>query len=172
MNMLKTTTKNLEKMLQPGSLLESQEKKGPKIAQTIVDAMELARKLGCPFFWTDCICIVQDEEDERTMFLNGMASIYANAYLTIVAGEGADGNNGIPAIGRCSKPRNTFCSEMRFPGHTLSLGPRYDTSPAVHCKGTAWSTRGWTFQESYLSRRLLVFTSTVRFHCQKHASVE
>jgi hypothetical protein len=171
-DMLKTTTKNLEDMLQPGALLHSQEITGPRLAQTIVDAMDLARKLGCPFFWTNCICIVQDEEDERTMFLNGMASIYANAYLTVVAGEGDDGNHGIPHIGRCSRPRNTLCSELRFPGHTLSLGPNVELTPAIYCNGTAWSTRGWTFQESYLSRRLLVFTSIISFHCREHSSVE
>lgn len=178
-DMLKTTTENLEKMQQPGALLDSQEMKEPKLAQTIVDAMVLARKLGCPFFWTDCICIVQDEEDpdqkqnvDRTMFLNGMASIYANAYFTIVAGEGANGNHGIPGIGRCSKPRDTLCSEMRFPGYTLSLGPNCEITPALYCTGKVWSTRGWTFQESYLSRRLLVFTSVASFHCQKHTSIE
>ncbi|EHK49702.1 hypothetical protein TRIATDRAFT_270860 [Trichoderma atroviride IMI 206040] len=176
-DMLKTTVNNLEQMLQPGALLDSQEMKRPKLAQTIVDAMDLARTLGCPFFWTDCICIVQDAEDERTMFLNGMGSIYANAYFTIVAGEGKDGNHGIPGIGRCSKPRNTLCSKIRFPGHSLFLTPRTDKatalkSPAVYCTDKEWSTRGWTLQESYLSRRLLVFTSVVSFHCQKHTSVE
>jgi hypothetical protein len=170
-DMLKTTTKNLDQMLQPGTMHDIQKMKGPKLAQTIVDAMDLARELGCRFFWTDCVCIVQDDDDERTMFLNGMASIYANAYFTIVAGEGADGNHGIPGIG-CSKSRNTPCSEMRFPGHTLSLGPNGDMGPLIYCRGKAWSKRGWTLQESYLSRRLLVFSSIVSFHCQDHTSVE
>lgn len=174
--MLKTTSENLDKMLQPGALIDSQGIKGPKLARTIVDAMDLARNFDCPFFWTDCICIVQgpdqEEINERTMFLNEMASIYANAYLTIVAAEGADGNYGIPGIGRRSEPRNTLWREMRFPGHTLSLGPSGDVRPALYGKGKTWSTRGWTFQESYLSRRLLVFTSIVSFHCQKRTSCE
>ncbi|KAL6822220.1 phosphotransferase enzyme family domain-containing protein [Trichoderma camerunense] len=172
MEMLKTTSENLEKMLQPGALIDGQGTKGPKLAQTIVDAMDLARKLGCPFFWTDCICIVQDDEEERTMFLNAMASVYANAYLTIVAAEGADGNYGIPGIGRCSEPRDTLWSEMHFPGHTLLLGRDCDATPTVYGKDKPWSTRGWTLQESYLSRRVLVFTSIVSFHCQKHTSCE
>ncbi|KAL6798612.1 heterokaryon incompatibility protein domain-containing protein [Trichoderma sp. SZMC 28012] len=170
--MLKTTSENLEKMLQPGALVGSQRMKGPKLARTIVDAMYIARKLGRRFFWTDCICIVQDDEGERTMFLNEMASIYANAYLTIVAAEGSDGNYGIPGIRRCSEPRDTLCSEMRFPGHTLSLEHEGDVAPALYGKGKPWSTRGWTFQESYLSRRVLVFTSIVSFHCQEHTSCE
>lgn len=174
--MLKTTSENLENMLQPGALVDSQGMKGPKLARTIVDAMDVARKLGCPFFWTDCICIVQgpgqEEIDERTMFLNEMASIYANAYLTIVAAEGADGNYGIPGIGRCSEPRDTLCSQIRFPGHTLSLEPGDNLAPALYGQGKTWSTRGWTFQESYLSRRLLIFTSIVSFHCQGHNSCE
>ncbi|KAL7913769.1 phosphotransferase enzyme family domain-containing protein [Trichoderma velutinum] len=170
--MLKTTTENLEKMLRPGAFVDGHRIKGSELARTIVDAMDLARKLDCPFFWTDCICIVQDDEGERTMFLNEMASIYSKAYLTIVAAEGADGNYGLPGIGRCSEPRDTLCSEMRFPGHTLSLGPNCEITPALYGKGKTWSTRGWTFQESYLSRRLLVFTSIVSFHCQEHTSCE
>lgn len=94
--MLKTTTENLGKMLQPAALLDGQNTKGPELAQIIADALDLARKLGCPYFWIDCICIVQDEKAERTMFLTGMASINGNAYLTIVAGEGAGGNHGTP----------------------------------------------------------------------------
>lgn len=176
MEMLKTTSENLEKMLQPGALIDSQGTKGPKLARTITDAMDLARKLSCPFFWTDCICIVQgpgqEEIDERTMFLNEMAFIYANAYVTIVAAEGADGNSGIPGIGRCSEPRDTLWSEMQFPGHTLLLGRDCDTRHALYGRDKTWSTRGWTFQESYLSRRVLVFTSIVSFHCQKHTSCE
>ncbi|KKP01317.1 hypothetical protein THAR02_06559 [Trichoderma harzianum] len=147
-------------MLQPGALIDGQGTKGPKLARTITDAMDLARKLSCPFFWTDCICIVQgpgqEEIDERTMFLNEMASIYANAYVTIVAAEGADGNSG---IGRCSEPRDTLWSEMQFPGHTLLLGRDCDTRHALYGRDKTWSTRGWTFQESYLSRRVFVFTS-------------
>ncbi|KAL7922117.1 heterokaryon incompatibility protein domain-containing protein [Trichoderma austrokoningii] len=171
-DMLKTTTSNLQTILQPGALLDGRDMKGPKLAQTIVDAMGLARKLGCPFFWTDCICIVQDDDDERTMFLNGMASIYANAYLTIVAGEGSNGHAGISGVGSCSKPRDVFYSEMRFPGHTLSVGPTRELKHAIYCKNNEWATRGWTFQEAYLSRRLLVFTSVVSFHCQKQTNVE
>lgn len=80
------------------------------------------------------------------MFLTGMASINGNAYLTIVAGEGAGGNHGTPRINRCSKPRNTLCSEIRFPGYTLSLSPNRDIIPTLYCTGKAWATRGWTFQ--------------------------
>lgn len=50
-DMLKTTTASLGKLLQPGALLDIQETSGPKLAQTIVDAMDLARKLGCSFFF-------------------------------------------------------------------------------------------------------------------------
>ncbi|KAK0758527.1 hypothetical protein N5P37_008926 [Trichoderma harzianum] len=70
------------------------------------------------------------------------------------------------------EPRDTLFGEMRFPGHALSLQLSYNFDSAIYCQRKRWSTRGWTFQESYLSRRLLVFTSIVSFHCQKHTSCE
>ncbi len=50
--------------------------------------MELIRQLGEQYLWVDSLCIVRDDDVERHDQLERMGSIYANAYMTIVAAGG------------------------------------------------------------------------------------
>jgi len=168
-----TTTKNLQLLQTPGALSPQtflRINKGKRLTRTIEDAMHLARQLGIRFFWTDCFCIVQDGGAEKTMFINAMAFIYARAYFTIVAGEGAHGDFGIPGIDS-SRPtydsngaddgsgtvgqqqqlprRDIMCRYMKFPGPvTLQTEHINEHAARSVCNGTPWATRAWTFQEA------------------------
>ena len=96
----KTTTMNLQRLQQPGALSPRifAGISGHRLSRTIADAMYLVSRLGIRFFWTDCFCIVQDGGTEKAMFINAMASIYSQAYFTIVAGDGPHGDFGISPI--------------------------------------------------------------------------
>ena len=50
-----------------------------QVTNTVRDAMRLVSLLGEKYLWVDCLCIVQDELDTKQIYLNSMASIYANA---------------------------------------------------------------------------------------------
>ncbi len=81
-----------------------------------------------------------------------MASIYSNAYLTIIAAQGEAADYGIRGVGNGSQPRN-------FPQTIFELQPEqkmlmYDE---LGCGRSAWNTRGWTMQEKKFSSRMLVF---------------
>ncbi|KAK3938138.1 heterokaryon incompatibility protein 6, OR allele [Diplogelasinospora grovesii] len=173
----KTTTKNLQRLQQPGALSPQTfaSISGSRLTRTIADAMHLASRLGIRFFWTDCFCIVQDGGAEMAMFIEAMASIYARAYFTIVAGEGAHGDFGIPGVCRGDapgQPRDITCRYMRFPGSVLQTEHMSDHDAKGICAGTAWSTRAWTFQEAFFSRRLLVCNGTVNWFCRDSRSEE
>ncbi|KXX75465.1 Heterokaryon incompatibility protein 6, OR allele [Madurella mycetomatis] len=173
----KTTTENLRELQKPGALSPRKfaSVSGSRLTRTVSDAMRLAYRLGIRFFWTDCFCIVQDGGAEKTMFLSAMASIYAGAYFTIVAGEGAHGDFGIPGV--CwgdtpGRPRDITCSYMRFPDFVLQTEHINDHVAKSICSGTPWSTRAWTFQEALFSRRLLVCNGTVSWFCRNFRSEE
>ncbi|KAK0711756.1 heterokaryon incompatibility protein-domain-containing protein [Lasiosphaeris hirsuta] len=174
----KTTTKNLGRLQQPGALSPRTFSKdgGARLTRTIEDAMNLASRLGIRFFWTDCFCIVQDGGAEKAMFINAMASIYSRAYFTIVAGEGPHGDFGIPGVCRDGgpglEPRNITCRHMVFPGAVLQTEHINDHAARSICAGTPWSTRAWTFQEAFFSRRLLVCNGTVSWFCRNFRSEE
>lgn len=65
---------------------------------TIQDAIILIRRLDIRFLRVDRLCIVQDDEASIQHNISQMASIYAQAYFTIVAtdGDSATGIRGVP----------------------------------------------------------------------------
>ncbi|KGO67593.1 Heterokaryon incompatibility [Penicillium italicum] len=168
-DMLQTTVENLEQLQKPGSLLLEH---AQPIPRTVTDAMHLASKLGCPYFWTDCLCIVQNDDVTKGQFIKAMSLIYARSYLTIVAGEGHDGNFGIPGTTDFTKPRDIKCRYLKFPGCVMMTEHIVDYMHQTECIGTVWQSRGWTFQEAFFSRRLLVFNGTVTFICERFESQE
>jgi Heterokaryon incompatibility protein (HET) len=131
---------------------------------TVKDAIILTEKLNIPFLWIDRLCIIQD--DEFTMEnVSCMASIYAKAYITIVAVSGADADAGLHRLRSSSRPRN-YDPYYRFSKSTFSLITQNE-------KENVWHTRAWTFQERAVSRRCLVFfEETVKFECQTEVWLE
>ncbi|KAH7345927.1 heterokaryon incompatibility protein-domain-containing protein, partial [Pyrenochaeta sp. MPI-SDFR-AT-0127] len=130
------------------------------IPRTILDAMKVTRALGQQYLWVDSICIL-NEPEELTSTVEAMDIIYKKALLTIVGAAGSDCMAGLPRA-HARAPQITQISE-RVDGRTFIMAqPSLD----FVLKSCAWSTRGWTFQESKLSRRKLIFTSSgVYFRC-------
>ena len=73
-----------------------------------------------------------------------MGAIYSSASLTLVAASGDDPTYGLPGI---SRP----------PTHYGQFGGTRD-NPITCVHTSKWASRAWTFQESYLSQRRLLFT--------------
>jgi len=123
-----------------------------RMPKTIRDSMLLTRSLGQRYLWVDRFCIVQDDADHKEVQLKAMASIYANAYLTIVAYDGDDDSYGLRGVGKGSEPRECTLQEFRFASdcHLVSRWPSISRT-------YVYPTRGWTFQEREVSRRRLTF---------------
>lgn len=126
-----------------------------KIPKTIEDAMELTRILGYHYLWVDALCIIQDSlREEKGPDLANMKLIYSSASLTIAAAAGAHADSGIPGVG-VSRPTTQY-SEVVNGLRLATMFPSYsylENSPTLR-----WNTRGWTFQEKLLSKRILLFT--------------
>lgn len=123
------------------------------IPQSILDAMQLLRELGERFLWVDTLCIVQDDPNDRAQQLSIMDSIFQSAYIVVVAAAGSDAYAGLPGV------QSTRCIQKRQT--EIINGVQFITAqPALQdaLEETIWKTRGWTFQESLVASRLLVFT--------------
>ncbi len=156
-----TTKSNLMHLKTPGSIMAD----GGDLAipNTIRDALRLVSLLGERYLWVDIFCIVQDDEEMKQFYINSMASIYANAYTTIIAADGKDANHGLRGIGGGAKPRNIDCGIIRFQNGNEMIAHR----PSVwDPEDTTWGSRGWTFQEGLFSRRILVFSGLVSWVCR------
>jgi hypothetical protein len=65
-----------------------------ELSKTFQDAVKISRLLGIDYLWIDSLCIIQDSEADWERESARMASVYANAHLTIAASRSADGSGG------------------------------------------------------------------------------
>jgi hypothetical protein len=133
----------------------------PRVFQ---EAVTVAQKLNIQYLWIDSLCIIQDDIRDWQIESSRMADIFSNAYLTLVAGSALSCNDSFLSRDRpgvsCTVPLK-ITSEVRIEGQfSLRLRRRWATSGSDkmgEISGSRWVTRGWTFQEERLARRVLMF---------------
>ncbi|KAK1846944.1 tol protein [Colletotrichum chrysophilum] len=81
-----------------------------------------------------------------------MNQIYSRAYLTLVAAAGSDASYGLPGIR--SRPRRPL---QRVVLNNIAIIRMLPHTSAQTFRST-WASRGWTYQECFLSTRRLIFT--------------
>lgn len=145
---------------------------GCKITATervVEDAICATVQLDYRYLWVDRHCITTEDEDadaprRRAEGLQSMNRVYENAEATIVAVAGRDSSFGLPGIRSTAKPiarHPQVC--RRVQGHLLSSFP---PDPEDVIRESAWYGRAWTYQEAFLSRRMLFFSEDeLSFEC-------
>ena len=124
-----------------------------KLSTTIEDAINLTKRLGFSFLWVDALCIVQDDIDHIKEQISQMSIIYSSAVLTIANAGGNNSQDPIPGVrAGTRKPRQRLATVQGFEITNVLPGAEHAL------KATTWDSRGWTFQERVLSKRLLCFT--------------
>lgn len=83
-----------------------------------------------------------------------MGEIYSNAYCTVIAAAGEDAQTGLPGVSRARRKQR----EVSVKGVTLIELPYSKDHGSALLSSSKWATRGWTYQEGYLSTRRLIFT--------------
>lgn len=131
-----------------------------QLPKTIQDAIFVATSIGIRYLWVDRYCISQEGQTKHEQ-ISHMGQIYSQAEVTIVALKG-DPSFGLPGVnGTLRRPQ----PRARVGNHTLAStlsAPKYEIESSV------WNKRGWTFQEAFLSRRLLFFTDEqMYFQCRE-----
>ena len=157
----------------PGSLgCPSESSKAPTPASwlpgTIADAIRVTIGLGERYLWVDSLCIMQDSVVDKAYYLSKMHAIYGLAVLTIVQASGDDAYHGLAGVrtGTRTAEETPFSfspaghgqtddDDQYILSHTWMPWALLNPDVATFAK---WFTRGWTFQECLLSRRLLIFT--------------
>ncbi|KAH0429803.1 hypothetical protein CcaCcLH18_08226 [Colletotrichum camelliae] len=116
----------------------------------VQDAISVTEVLGCQYLWVDRYCIDQSSY-HRVSMIQQMDRVYGNAFVTIIAASANSSQDGLP--GMSGPPRRQ---------ETLKLGEinlvELSSVGQETVKMGKWATRGWTFQEGYLSKRRLIFT--------------
>jgi hypothetical protein len=136
-----------------------------KLPQTIRDAINITRSLAIRYLWVDALCILQDNTDDKTVEIGEMGRIYRNAMVTIAAGSSQRVTDGF-------LKERTIPYSYQLPFY-LSAG-RFGIISLRACiklgheEVDPLESRGWTLQESLLSRRLLYYGSRdLLWKCQR-----
>jgi hypothetical protein len=124
--------------------------------KTLVDAMVLVESIGETYLWIDSICIVQQEKELAEQIAE-MDNIYSHSLMTIIAAAGETVEHGLPGIG--DTPRRVVQNTAQI-DTTFSLMQTAMQGPKHHLQYSRWNSRGWTFQERTLARRVLFVLET------------
>lgn len=121
------------------------------LSQNFLDALEITRRLGFEYIWIETLCIIQDDEDDRSREASKMANTYGLAAMTISATAASDSQSGI------FSDRHVYYSPILGRNKDRYLRPKLlrwnwdiERSPLAQ--------RGWAAQERMLSPRVLHFT--------------
>lgn len=88
-----------------------------------------------------------------------MSSVYENAKLAIVSASGRDANASLWT--RTQHLQDHECSSTKSSSQSTQAALEQSLLEST------WETRGWTFQEKVLARRMLIFTNSgVFLHCK------
>jgi heterokaryon incompatibility protein (HET) len=136
-----------------------------ELSRTVGDAISVTRALGLQYLWVDSLCALPHDREpgyDKTSQIKHMDSIYNFAKLTIVAAAGLSSKAGLAGI---SRKRMITQRIEEIGGSMFGIPfPQYHSlhgNPALY-----WNSRGWTFQEKLLSKKMLVFTDfQMYWHC-------
>jgi hypothetical protein len=121
---------------------------------TIRDAVAVTRNLGIRYLWVDAVCIAQGDEADKTREIKAMGQIYKNAMGTIAAASSPSVKSGFLE----DREINKFPVPLSLPGSGYgTLWIR--TEPQSSRDFEPLDKRGWDFQESLLSSRVLYYGS-------------
>ena len=160
------TSGNVEELRTPRSLAS-----GSPVAtlpQTIRDAMRLTADLDVRYLWVDCLCLVQNDPN-LSFYLNRMHLIYANAFLTIVVANKDNADGGITGYDTRSTGRILPGKVINYPNYILGTGIEIQRAANA---ALPWSSRAWTLQEGFSSRRVLVIDDRICLNCVENCLEE
>ncbi|KAJ9628780.1 hypothetical protein H2203_002682 [Taxawa tesnikishii (nom. ined.)] len=159
--MFRLQLENFERLSKEGSLDTIR----AQLPKTVNDAIDLVKAMDERFLWVDGLCLVQDSEDDVTLGIEMMHSIYRGSYFTIVAGSGRDANAGLEGMGE---------TVQGYRNHQIikeiALGIRMTVLRSIdwYLSRSTYNRRGWTLQELVLPRRTVIFINgQVYFRCQE-----
>lgn len=93
--------------------------------------------------------------------ISQMDQVYANASVTIIAAAGDNVQMGLPGVSNFPRQRQQWANIK----NTTLLELPYGEDDLLSSK---WASRGWTYQEGYLSTRRVIFTPRqLLFLCNK-----
>ncbi|KAH8691726.1 heterokaryon incompatibility protein-domain-containing protein, partial [Phaeosphaeriaceae sp. PMI808] len=125
-------------------------------------AIHVTKALAFRYIWIDALCIMQDDDSEKTIEIMQMDQIYLNSTLNISAAE-AQGREGL-VFDRDILSTNPCGATVKAPeatedAHLQAFPNKWYLRPSE----APLNKRGWVFQERMLAPRITHFTKSQVF---------
>ena len=143
-----------------------------RLPKTFQDAIEITHWLRHRHIWIDCLCIIQDSEEDWAFEASRMSSVYERSRCTIAAMTGKSPHHG------CFQRRDplTFSPCRIATSDAGDLFVHAADRPSGHISTVEkeyLNTRAWVLQERIFSPRLLCFTDTgIFWSCRAGCATE
>ena len=132
------------------------------LSRTLQDAVWVTQEMGIRYLWIDALCIFQDSdeykdsEDDKAREIARMATYYGCAIFTICAAAASAAAQGFLHV---REPSPYGFGPVRLQLRDSEGGDAGKVYLLEEAKAAPepTTTRGWTLQESLLSRRILIF---------------
>lgn len=137
------------------------------LPKLIDDAINVSSFLGYRYLWIDRYCIPQDDGAIKAGLIRNMDKIYSESALTIIASASERPSEGLAgaSVARTDLPCSLWTGDLALTQVVTNLADEVEKS--------RWNTRGWTYQEGFLSNRRLLFTkSQCYFQCGEYWCTE
>ncbi|KAL8300887.1 hypothetical protein RB597_009384 [Gaeumannomyces tritici] len=139
------------------------------LPRTLRDAAWFVREMGRQFLWVDALCIRQDSNDDKTVEISRMGTYYGSSAATLSAASAWNCNQGFLEEARPHGSRLFLTGPIRVRFKSLddanAGGGRVYLFDRNEPPPEPITTRAWTLQEAFLSRRLLIFAANQMYWC-------
>ncbi|KAI0103695.1 HET-domain-containing protein [Nemania sp. FL0031] len=139
------------------------------LPKTLADAALFTHKLGLEYLWIDALCIFQDDDGDnldKGREIPQMGQYYGDATVTLCAASASTCSSGLQTTPLAAEdPANYLFGPIQLRARTSAgeIGTIQVLKEAdyfsSHREREPIVRRGWTLQESLLSRRILIFSS-------------
>ncbi|KAK8861864.1 HET-domain-containing protein, partial [Apiospora arundinis] len=142
------------------------------LPQPIQDICTLATHLGFRYAWVDALCIMQGPDGDWHREAKKMAAIYMNAKFTVAAADETPLAKAAPVQDFILDSYRLITPDNPKMHHENGIYSELrDTKNIFFREDGVLGTRGWTFQEKMLSRKIISITKTdVFWDCLHHSA--
>jgi hypothetical protein len=140
---------------------------------TFRDMARLTWQLGVRFLWIDCLCIIQDDNEDWKTESALMGKVYANSWLNVSANSRGDDSAGLFADRSVSRLQDYIQIRPKESSEAITFILTEGNTWWIEVETAPVNRRAWVLQERILSPRIVHMSTTMAlWECKEYQASE